>query len=159
MNSMRNKILTEAATTITGDPMVAKRIALMVARMEAAEGKGDYSAVKELAGWLLDESNGLNRMHWQVDKMSKHELLQEAYDLCRDTGDQLAETYIALTGNAAADVNTDDEVVIEKLQELRHRINDAAAKNDGYPEGLKNIFADFDEKITSIMYKYRQFDK
>ena len=159
MNSERSKILTEAATQITGDPMMAKRIALMVARMEAADGKGeDYSTVKDMAGWLLDESNGLNRMHWGVDKMSKHTLLQEAYDLCRDTGDKLAETYVALTGKKASDVDTDDETVVAKLKELGARMNEAVAKNDGFPEGLKNIFADFDEKLTDILYKYQQFN-
>ena len=160
MNSERSKILTEAATEITGDPMMGRRIALMVARMEASDGKGgDYSTVKEMANWLLDESNELNRMHWGVAKMSKHVLLQEAYDLCRDTGDKLAETYVALSGNAAAEVNTDDETVIGKLQELGARMNEAVVKNDRFPEGLKNIFADFDEKLTSILYKYKQFDK
>lgn len=159
MNSIRNKILTEAATKITGDPMVAKRVALMVARMEAADGKGDdYSTVSELAKWLLGESNELNEMHWGVGKMSKHTLLQEAYDLCRDTGDKLAETYVALTKRPASDAKVDDESVISKLEELQSRMADAVSKNDKFPEGLKNIFADFDEKITAILYKYRQFD-
>ena len=31
-------------------------------------------------------------------------------------------------------------------------------ENDKFPEGLKNIFADFDEKITDILYKYQQFN-
>jgi len=159
MNSASKKILTEAATKITGDPMVAKRVALMVARMEAVDGKGDdYSTVSELAKWLLDASNELNEMHWGVDKMSKHTLLQEAYELCRDTGDKLAETYVALAKKPAADVNVDDDSVISKLEELQSHMADAVTKNDKFPEGLKNIFADFDEKITSILYKYRQFD-
>lgn len=159
MNSVSKKILTEAATKITGDPMVAKRVALMVARMEAADGKGEsFSTVKELANWLLDESNGLNRMHWGVDKMNKHTLLEEAYDLCRDTGDKLAETYVSLTGKPAADVKVDDETVIAKLKELQSHMGDAVSKNGKFPEGLKNIFADFDEKITDILYKYQQFN-
>ena len=159
MNSTCNKILTEAATTITGDPLLAKRVVLMVSRLEAADGKGqDFKTVKDLANWLLDESNGLNHMHWGVDKMSKHGLLEEAYDLCRDTGDALAETYISLTGKPASDAKTDDEAVIKKLEELQFHMADAVAKNDKFPEGLKNIFADFDEKITSILYKYRQFN-
>ena len=159
MNSARTKILTEAATEITGDPMMGKRIAFMVARMEAADGKGeDYSTVKELAGWLLEQSNDLNRMHWGVDKMNKHVLLQDAYELCRDTGDKLAETYVALTGKKASDVDTDDEAVIGKLQELDGRMKEAVDSNGKFPEGLKNVFADFDEKLTSILYKYRQFN-
>lgn len=159
MDSMRNKILTEAVTQITGDPMVAKRVALMVARMEAADAKGDsFSTVKEMANWLLDESNEVNNMHWGVDKMSKHTLLQEAYDLCRDTGDALAETYVSITGKPASDAKTDDESVIAKLKNLQERMAEASAKNEKFPEGLKNIFADFDEKITSILYKYKQFN-
>jgi len=30
-------------------------------------------------------------------------------------------------------------------------------KNDKFPEGVKNIFADFDEAMTTIIYKYQQF--
>ena len=158
MDSMRNKILTEAATTITGDPMIAKRVAFMVARMEASDGLGNsYSTIKNMPKWLLNESNELNYMHWDVDKMSKHTLLQEAYELCRDTGDALAEAYIGITGKAVSDENTDDETVIKKLENLKTRMAEACSKNDKFPEGLKNIFADFDEKITSILYKYRQF--
>ena len=156
---MRSKILMEAATKITGDPLVAKRVALMVARMEAADGKGNsFETVSEMAKWLLDESNKLNHMHWGVNKMSKHTLLQEAYDLCRDTGDALAETYVSLTGKPASDEKTDDETVIKALENLQARMAEASSKNEKFPEGLKNIYADFDEKITSILYKYRQFD-
>ena len=158
MNSTKTKIFIEAATKITGDPMVAKCIALMVAKFEAADGKGvNYESVKESANWLLDSSNELNNMHWDVDKMSKHTLLQEAYDLCRDTGDKLGETYVALTGKAASDAKVDDESVIAKLEELQKHMADLGAKNPKFPEGLKNVLADFDEKITGILYKYRQF--
>lgn len=90
--------------------------------------------------------------------MNKHTLLEESYDLCRDIGDKLAETYISLTGKPAADVKVDDETVIAKLKELQSHMADASAKNDKFPEGLKNIFADFDEKITDILYKYTQFN-
>lgn len=159
MNSVSKQILIEAATKITGDPMVAKRVALMVARMEAVDEKDEtFSIVSDLANWLLDESNGLNKMHWGVDKMNKHVLLEEAYELCRDTSDKLAETYISLTGKKAANVKVDDETAITKLKELQTRMGDAVAKHDKFPEGLKNIFADFDEKITDILYKYRQFN-
>lgn len=159
MNSVKTKILIEAATKITGDPMVAKSIALMVARFEAADGKGgNYDSVKDTANWLLDSSNDLNKMHWGVKKMSKHTLLQDAYDLCRDVGDRLAESYVAITGKPAADVKVDDETVIAKLKELQSHMADVAAKNPKMSEGVKNIYADFDEKMTDIIYKFTQFD-
>ena len=64
---------------------------------------------------------------------------------------------MALTGKKASDVKTDDEAVIGKLQELDDRMKEAVDSNGKFPEGLKNVFADFDEKLTSILYKYRQF--
>ena len=68
-------------------------------KLEASDGIGhDYDTLQELAMWLLVEANVLNQLHWNTDKNVKHELLNEAYELCRDTGDKLAETYIALSG-------------------------------------------------------------
>ena len=162
----RNKMLLEAVTEVVGDPLMAKRVAFTVAKMEAADGKGDsYETVKDLAMWLLGESNALNVVHWNVDKMAKHTLLQEAYELCRDTGDKLAETYIAITKQAikgtvpeAAEIGVDDESVMKCLENRQTRIQEAVSKNDKFSEGLKNIFADFDENITTIIYKYRQFE-
>ena len=159
MNSIKSKILVEAATQITGDPMVARCIALTVAKYEAADGKGgNFDSVKDLAKWLLTSSNELNEMHWDVNKMSKHTLLQDAYDLCRDTGDSLAEKYVALAHKPASDAKVDDESVIAKLEELQTHMADAVKKNPNFPAGLKNVFANFDEKMTDILYKYRQFN-
>lgn len=134
--------------------------------MEASDGKGDsYATLKDMAVWLLTESNALNVIHWNVDSNNKHELLNEAYDLCRDTGDQLAETYIAIT-DRDIDVKTapkfpstdkSDDAVLEHLRNLQERMQEASAKNPKFSEGVKNIFADFDEKITTIIYKWSRF--
>jgi hypothetical protein len=36
-------------------------------------------------------------------------------------------------------------------------MNQACSKNPKFPEGVKNAFADFDEAMTTIIYKYSQF--
>ncbi len=140
--------------------------AAFIPRMEAADGIGtQYETLKELAVWLLVESNVLNQLHWNTDKNLKHELLNEAYELCRDTGDKLAETYIALTGKPCdkefPKVETGsglkDTDVLALLRKIDSHMNQACAKNEKFSEGVKNIFADFDEKMTVIIYKYSQF--
>ena len=134
--------------------------------LEAADGKGkSYETLKDMAMWLLVESNALNVIHWNVDRNSKHELLNEAYDLCRDTGDKLAEAYIAIVDRpievkqAPAMPSTDakDDAVLSHLKNLQQRMQEAVEKNPNFSEGVKNIFADFDEKITTIIYKWARF--
>ena len=135
---------------------------------EAADGKGnDYSTLKDMALWLLAESNVLNVYHWNASVMTKHELLQEAYELCRDTGDKLAETYMSITDNACTgkadnvvgltEKEGTDEEALKLLETLQENMQGAVSKNDEFSEGIKNIFADFDESITKIIYKYKQF--
>lgn len=158
MDSKRSKILIEAATAITGDAMLGKRAAFAVVRVEAADKQGnEFNTVKGLANWLLEESNKLNHMHWGVNKLSKHELLEDAYNSCRSTGDQLAEAYISLTEKPASDADTSDDAVIRELETIKARMADALGENEKFPEGLKNIFANFDEQLTTLLYKYRQF--
>lgn len=134
--------------------------------MEAADQKGNgYDTLKEMAIWLLVEGNALNVIHWNVDKNSKHELLNEAYDLCRDTGDKLAETYIGIVDKAIVatkmpalpSTDTGDAAVLKHLKNLQARMQEAVSKNPKFSEGVKNIFADFDEKITTIIYKWGRF--
>jgi len=136
------------------------------ALMEAADGQGkSYGTLKDMAMWLLVESNALNVIHWNVDRNNKHELLNEAYDLCRDTGDKLAEAYIAIvdhpievrTPPAFPSTDSKDEAVLSHLKNLQTRMQEAVAKNPKFSEGVKNIFADFDEKITTIIYKWARF--
>ena len=140
--------------------------AAFMPRMEAADGIGDgYDTLKDLAVWLLVESNVLNQLHWNTDTNLKHELLNEAYELCRDTGDKLAETYIALTGKPCdkefPTVSTGrglkDKDTLTLLKKIDSHMNQACAKNPKFPEGVKNAFADFDEAMTTIIYKYTQF--
>ena len=134
--------------------------------MEAADGKGkEYDTLKDMAMWLLVEGTALNVIHWNVDKNSKHELLNEAYDLCRDTGDKLAEAYIAIMDRdisvtkapALPSTSAKDSDVLAHLKNLQKRMQDAVAKNPDFSEGVKNIFADFDEAITTIIYKWSRF--
>lgn len=134
--------------------------------MEASDGRGRaHETLKEMALWLLSEGNALNIMHWNVDTMNRHELLNEAYDLCRDTGDALAETYIAKTGKpcvgtiskSVVDHVMDSSDILSRLRTIDERMNEAVAANPKFTEGVKNIFADFDEKMTGIIYKYFQF--
>ena len=141
-------------------------LAVYAPRLEAEDGIGNnYETLKEMAVWLLVEGNALNQIHWNVDKMVKHTLLNEAYDLCRDAGDKLAETYMALTNKpcdkefpaASKSTKLDDKAVLELLKYINKHMNDAVKKNDKFPEGVKNIFADFDEAMTTIIYKYQQF--
>lgn len=136
------------------------------AMFEAADGKGkSYETLKDMAMWLLVEGNALNVIHWNVDRNSKHELLDEAYNLCRDTGDKLAEAYIAIVDHAIdvkkapALPSTDvkDSAVLAHLKNLQKRMQEAVEKNPKFSEGVKNIFADFDEKITTIIYKWARF--
>ena len=133
---------------------------------EAADGKGkSYETLKDMAMWLLTESNALNVIHWNVDRNSKHELLDEAYSLCRDTGDKLAEAYIAIMDKdivvkqppAFPSTDTDDAAILKHLKNLQDRMQEAVSKNPSFGEGVKNIFADFDEKITTIIYKWSRF--
>lgn len=173
-------VLRDGIMSIVGDEdktdlimAVCESVARVAAReraaspiMEAADGKGDsFGTLKELAVWLLVESNALNVIHWNVDRNTKHELLNEAYDLCRDTGDQLAEAYIAIVDRtievksvpAFPSTDSKDEAVLEHLKNLQKRMQEAVEKNPKFSEGVKNIFADFDEKITSIIYKWARF--
>ena len=141
-------------------------LAAYAPRLEAEDGVGNkYETLKEMAVWLLVEGNALNQIHWNVDKMVKHTLLNEAYDLCRDAGDKLAETYMALTNkpcdkefpSSPKSIDLDDKAVLELLKYIDKHMNDAVKKNENFPEGVKNIFADFDEAMTTIIYKYQQF--
>ena len=134
--------------------------------MEAADSKGnEYETLKDMAVWLLMEGNALNVIHWNVDKNSKHELLDEAYSLCRNTGDQLAEAYIAIVdkdikvGRAPAlpSTSSKDSDVLAHLKNIQKRMQEAVAKNSKFSEGVKNIFADFDETMTTIIYKWSRF--
>ena len=159
------KIFLESLAGICGNKAGLVAAAYMP-RMEAADGKGDdYETLAELAMWLLVEGNVLNQLHWNTDKNVKHELLNEAYDLCRDTGDKLAETYVALTGKScdkefpkvSAGAGLKDDDVLALLRKISSHMNQACAKNPNFSEGVKNIFADFDEQMTTIIYKFRQF--
>ena len=141
-------------------------LAAYAPRLEAGDGVGNnYETLKEMAVWLLVEANALNQIHWNVDRMVKHTLLNEAYDLCRDAGDKLAETDMALTNKpcdkefpaASKSTDLDDKAILELLKYIDKHMNDAVKKNDKFPEGVKNIFADFDEAMTTIIYKYQQF--
>ena len=141
-------------------------LAAYAPRLEAGDGVGNnYETLKEMAVWLLVEANALNQIHWNVDRMVKHTLLNEAYDLCRDAGDKLAETYMALTNKpcdkefpaGSKSTDLDDKAVLELLKYIDKHMNDAVKKNDKFPEGVKKIFADFDEDMTTIIYKYQQF--
>ena len=160
------KLFCESVQHICGDKSTDV-LARFAPRFEAEDGVGNkYETLKEMAVWLLVESNVLNQIHWNVDKMNKHTLLNEAYDLCREAGDKLAETYIALT-NKPCDKEfpkgskssiTDDKEIVSLLKMIDKHMNDAVKKNPEFPEGVKNIFADFDEEMTTIIYKYQQFN-
>ena len=159
------KIFLESLADMCGSKAGLDAAAFMP-RQEAADGiGGDYDTLKDLAVWLLVESNVLNQLHWNTDKNLKHELLNEAYELCRDTGDKLAETYIALTGKPCdkefpkvdSGVGLKDTDVVALLKTIDSHMNQACAKNPKFPEGVKNAFADFDEAMTTIIYKYSQF--
>lgn len=137
---------------------------------EAADGRGNaHETLRELAMWLLDCGNVLNVYHWNVRKNVKHELLQEAYELCRDTGDKLAETYIAKTGSdcypKGKTIGSErkewlpsDRQILSYLRDILDKMNGAVEKNGKFTEGVKNIFADFDETMTTIIYKYSRFE-
>lgn len=136
--------------------------------VEAADGVGDgYETLKELALWLLNSSNVLNVFHWNSSNNTKHELLNEAYELCRSTADKLGETYVEKTGKkvggeytmkTVSELNPSDKDVVSYLTNIQTDMNNAVEKNEKFSEGIKNVFADFDESITSILYKYKQFD-
>lgn len=173
VNSTMTKyeIFVEAAATICGDATKTMKVVnAYFPVLEATDGKGNsYETLKELAIWLLTEGNILNVFHWNVHKSNKHELLNEAYELCRDTGDAMAETYIALTGNdckpssanfggKSSDWAPSDNEILATLKNINKHMNNAVKKNGDFSEGVKNLFADFDEKMTSIIYKFSQFD-
>lgn len=160
-----HQIFLESITDVCGDKagLVA---AAFIPKFEAADGKGNsYDTLKELAVWLLVEGDILNQLHWNTDTSLKHNLLNEAYELCRNTGDKLAETYIALTGKECdtkfpqltTGSGLTDSDVIALLKKIDTHMNQACAKNEGFSEGVKNIFADFDESLTTIIYKFSQF--
>ena len=139
---------------------------LNIPLVEAADGKGkEYDTLKNMAMWLLTEANAINVIHWNTDRLSKHELLDETYKLCRDTGDQLAEAYIAIMDKDIEvteapkfpSTSKKDADVLEHLKNLQSRMQEAAERNENFSEGVKNIFADFDEKITTIIYKWSRF--
>lgn len=160
------KVFCEAVFRVCGEKALGV-IAAFSPKLEAADGKGNgYETLKELALWLLVEANVLNQIHWNVDTMNKHTLLNEAYDLCRDTGDKLAETYMSLTGkpcdkefpDTPRSVKFDDKAVVGLLKSINDNMKNAVEKNPKFSEGVKNIFADFDESMTTILYKYQQFN-
>jgi len=159
------KIFYEAVNQVCGDK--APRILMAFGpKIEATDKKGgNYNTLQELAVWLLVQSNILNRVHWNVDTNFSHELLNEAYDLCRDTGDALAEKYVGRTNQkvdapfpASKDqIDVDRKDILAMLKNLRDHMADACKKNPGFSEGIKNIFADFDDKIDVIIYKFSRF--
>jgi hypothetical protein len=55
------------------------------------------------------------------------------------------------------DTPPSDEGVLNRLKTLQSRMQEAVSKNSKFSEGVKNIFADFDEKITTIIYKWSRF--
>ena len=134
--------------------------------LEAADGKGnEYETLKDLAIWLLNESTAFNVIHWNVDSSNRHELLNEAYDLFRDTADKLGEDYVGYTDKDAEvsgkftfpSIDKGDEAVKNHLKEIQKHMQDAIDKNGKFGEGIKNVFADFDEKMNEIIYKWSRF--
>lgn len=164
---MTNRQLMEsAARGIVGDAMTR---AVMEAYEVCFEADGkqrkSYESLRKMAIRLLAEANSFNVMHWNADSMNRHNLLQEMYELCRDTGDSMAETYMSLTEKPCMPASDSElhagsqgpDDALDSMVALKDDMNAVVAANPGFTEGVKNLFADFDEKATSIIYKYRQF--
>lgn len=159
------KIFYEAVNEICGN-RAAKVLMAYGPKIEASDKKGgNYNTLQELAVWLLVQANILNRMHWNTDTNFSHEILNEAYDLCRDVGDALAEKYVGATGekvdapfpSATDSVDVDKDSAVKMVKNIRDHMARACSKNPGFSEGIKNIFADFDDKIDTIIYKMSRF--
>lgn len=133
---------------------------------ESGNGGGkNYDDLRKMAIRLLSEANAFNVMHWNIDTSSKHALLNEVYELCRDVGDKMAETYMSITEKSCMP-GKDDQVcmpgcdekdALSRMKALQSDMQNIVKNNNGFSEGIKNLFADFDETITGIIYKYQQF--
>ena len=133
----------------------------------------DMVDIKDLVFDLLSTGDTLNTYHWNTDKNSRHVLLNEIYDYCRDTADKLAEAIKALTNckqlypndkiliNISDSNITEDDLVAQVktiLNEYSKKIDFILTNNKTLDEGVKNILAGFCETWNVYIYKWNQFN-
>jgi DNA-binding ferritin-like protein len=135
--------------------------------MEASAdtGGGSYEVLKTTALWLLVESSAFTIVHWNVDRNLRHELCDQLYTLFHSTSDSLAETYEGIVDRKIivkklpplSSTDDDPAAVLKHIKEIRKKMQDILNENEHFGEGIKNIFADFDEQMNEIIYKWTRF--
>lgn len=162
-SGLSKKVVSECVSFIES---VAGRRAMMEAD---AGNKDKYAALKEMAFYLISQGDVFNVYHWHTPTNTAHALLDDMYQLCRTTGDKLAETYMVLSGGdcipdgkrIGLDVDSweyDHGKVLDRMMDVQETMKNVVKAHDEYSEGVKNIFADFDEAALIITYKYSKFD-
>ena len=152
---------------------LARLVGRPVTFMESAETKEkdvSIDVLKAAACDMLEYANEFHVYHWNASSNFEHEIMNEAYDLMRDTADRLAERYLSFGsvssfvpegnfGTDRKDWSPGKDTVLSRMESILDGMNRAMKENPGLSlyGGIGNIFADFDEKMSVLIYKYRRF--
>lgn len=137
--------------------------------VESAGSKAELEKIPDVAMAMLTEADWFHIQHLNCDKNYQHLILQEAYELLRDTGDKLAEGYKAHSKKSAirpsapmtvvdADKPFSKDAVIDRMVMLSDQANDIIKNGDKLDEGIKNTLAGFCDDLNTLIYKWSQFD-
>lgn len=137
--------------------------------VESAGSKRELEKIPEVAMSMLTEGDWFHIQHLNCDKHYQHLILQEAYELLRNTADKLAEGYKAHAKKsgirpneemvvADADKPFSADAVIDRMNMLSDQANKIIKTGDKLDEGIKNTLAGFCDDLNTLIYKWSQFD-
>ena len=143
----------------------------MTESAESATKASDTDVLKSAACDLLGYANEFHVYHWNSKTIFEHELMGEVYDLMRDTSDRLAERYLSMSdvdsfvpegnfGTDRKDWAPGKETILSRMETILKGMDDAFNEHPDLAKfgGIGNIFSDFDEKMATIIYKYKRFE-
>jgi DNA-binding ferritin-like protein len=143
----------------------------MMENAETTAKARDADVLKSVACDLLGYANEFHVYHWNSKTNFEHELMGEVYDLMRDTSDRLAERYLSMSdvdsfvpegnfGTDRKDWAPGKETILSRMETILKGMDDAFNEHPDLAKfgGIGNIFSDFDEKMATIIYKYKRFE-